>query len=184
MIDVPISIMAWAFVVGFQAIVHFFIFGARRERIQESEAAKYETLSVSSRSESFTDADPIEALAAMNCNLHMLDNPAMAVAAASSSSLLYYGDDDEEDEEDDIIIADRTAMNASFPRKSLSVDNEDSLIVEPSPESLMQTGEDILRVSLVSFLLKDCVHCRNSDADGVPHTLPFVALVLFCSDAP
>ena len=158
MIEVPISIISWVFVVGFQAIVHFFIFGARRERIQQEGEAKYETLSVTSRSESFTDhgvdgdQHPIEAVAAINCNLHMLDNQAMAVAAASSSSLLYYGDDDEEDdEEDDIIIADKT-MNGSFRMGSFSMDNGTEIVVEPPPDSLMQTGEDILRVSGLVFL--------------------------------
>lgn len=163
MIELPISIVAWLTVVIVQAVIHFIVFGARRERLQKEEEAMFETLSLST-SESFTDFDAatssVEQMTPRAYNgfeNRMVAAAAVAAAASSSSSLL---DVEDEDEEDDIIWLDRAtaaaaatdasdALNNSFSSSAMLLEDDDDLIVQPSPYYLMQTGKDIFRVRFV-----------------------------------
>jgi hypothetical protein len=151
MIELPISIVAWLAVVIVQAVIHFIVFGARRERIQkEEEEAMFETLSLST-SESFSELDASQTdLPSIHRFEDQMVAAAVAAAAASSSSLLV---DAEEEEEDYIILpAERMTtdpsdlLNSTFA-SILDEDDDDDSIMTPSPYSLMQTGKDILRVS-------------------------------------
>jgi hypothetical protein len=171
MIELPMSIVAWLAVVIVQAVIHFVVLGARRERLQKEEEVVFETLSLST-SESFTDFDATTTSVAdqPTPNSRFENQVAVAVAAAASSSSLL----EMVNEEDEILLLDKTAavnvsdplINSPFSSAAILVDDNDvDLIVEPSPYYLMQTGKDILRVRygdqspLPDGLLKDPRHC-------------------------
>ncbi|KAG7364597.1 hypothetical protein IV203_037799 [Nitzschia inconspicua] len=142
MIESPISIVAWLAVVIVQAVIHFVVFGARRERLQKEEEALFETLSLST-SASFSDQD-----AAIFHNneqsAHRFETQVVALAAAatSSSSLL----DDLEEDEDEIFFLERSAASEPLLNCSPQFDDDDDLVMEEPPSYLlMQTGKDILR---------------------------------------
>jgi hypothetical protein len=170
MIELPLSIIAWLAVVIVQAVVHFIVFGVRRERLQKEEEALFETLSLST-SESFTDFDATtttttsaaeQPIAKNRFENSMAAVAAAAVAASSSSSLLLEMEDDDHEEDEIVLMDDREAVvnvhdpsnSSSFPSVSLLVDDDETdLIVEPSPYYLMQTGKDILRVSSIGLMI-------------------------------
>lgn len=147
--ELPISIVAWLTVVVVQAVIHFIVFGARRERIQQEEEALFETLSLTT-SESFTTAATMDADAVSS--QQRVEQYFRETTMVSSSSLL----DDSVDDEDDILVLERTAADAPDAwESSWRLEDDDDLIVEPSPYFLMQTGKDILRVSTCS--IAECI---------------------------
>ena len=63
MLDIPLSIVAWISVVLVQAVVHYFVFGARRARMQhEEDLVLEESLSLATNEGSTDTADDSTAL--------------------------------------------------------------------------------------------------------------------------
>jgi hypothetical protein len=130
MIEVPISIsmIAWISVVVVQALIHFVVFGVRRERIQqEEEAALEETLSLTT-SESFTENE-----------FDQITETTASTRAVTSSSFGIH----------DIRFRSKEhSMSSTSPCRSSLTGTLDfqALIVEPSPHYLMQTGTELFKV--------------------------------------
>ena len=61
MLDIPISIIAWIAVVLVQALVHYFVFGARRERINQDDAKLEDSLSFNCEGSMEAELDPTSA---------------------------------------------------------------------------------------------------------------------------
>ena len=62
MLDIPLSIVAWISVVLVQAVVHYFVFGARRARMQHEEDLMLEESLSLATNEGSTDTDDSTAL--------------------------------------------------------------------------------------------------------------------------
>jgi hypothetical protein len=146
MIEVPISIVAWVSVVMIQAIIHYVVFGARRDRIQHEDETVFETLSLST-SDSCTELDiePSSTAKALGSQV---------AVAVSFSSLL---DLAEHEMSKGKMFGESSTSNKSLAslapsRSSFSSTLDETVILESSQCYLMQTGKDILRVRRMNLL--------------------------------
>mmetsp|Transcript_8134 Transcript_8134/g.12875 ORF Transcript_8134/g.12875 Transcript_8134/m.12875 type:complete len:146 (+) Transcript_8134:85-522(+) len=137
--EIPLSIAAWVSVVLIQAIIHYVVFGVRRERIQEQqeEEAVFETVSLST-SESFTEHE----LEPSNIVENVVAAAAQGIGvneAPKSSSVAPIS----------------VHSPASSSRKTLSSTRNETLVIEPSPHFLMQTGNDLLKSCSLENLVEE-----------------------------
>ena len=182
MIEIPLSIVAWISVVLIQAMVHYVVFGARRQRIQQQEseeALMLETLSLSTN-ESFSDLNKDASCTELMLSSSSLTDHHHIVTSSSSSTLsssrrssiiaaaaaaaVAAEDDDDDDDDDDheyqeysnILRTSISTANAlhspASSRSTRSMDKEAFDLTEPSPFLLMQTGTDIIKVRALCFL--------------------------------
>jgi hypothetical protein len=132
MIEVPISIVAWVSVVLVQAIIHYVVFGARRERIQqEEEAVLEESLSLSTN-ESFMEAELEPSTAE-----HPPSDPSSPTLSSSPTFTV-----------EDVHVLTSSPRSAIIRHRSSSSSSmlDETMIFEPSPFYLTQTGTEILKV--------------------------------------
>lgn len=164
MLDIPMSHVAWLSVVVIQALIHYFVFGMRRVRIQKEEEPVYETLSLSTN-DSFADldSDPVPVTVPTQDAL-------TAAAAAASSSYLAYIDNDDLSEEDNPFLSTEpsTAMSSFSSIVPPCSPRVVSHLIDPSPYELMQTGKDILRVSLEFLVVRSDLH-KFKSFECLPH---------------
>jgi hypothetical protein len=167
MIEIPLSMIAWISVVLIQAIVHYVVFGVRRERIQQEEEALFETLSLST-SESFAEHEATDLSSSLDHHLGVVDRSA-SPSRRSSSSFPHH---------DEYTILRTTAPDVlhspTSSRSTLSFDK--NLIIDPPSFSLMQTGSDIIKVRLIWV---DRVHSFQYLLLIVRLTHSFIPLLLF-----
>jgi len=130
MLEVSTSTVAWISVVIVQALIHYFVFGARRERIQqETEAVMLE------ESFSFSTID-----SSMESELDLISTPNTPTAAPFFSSISSLAR-----QNGDITTASETIPFPSAEREFyIKLSEADTF--ENSPFYLMQTGTEMLKV--------------------------------------
>jgi hypothetical protein len=125
MIEVPLSIVAWVSVVVVQALIHFVVFGARRERIQQDEdTVLEESLSLATNKGSLNAYDD-------NSVTESFDSPGIGVASDES-------------------MADFRAL--SFLSEKMFDDDHEPLNFH---ELLSQTGSQLAQVSTTTSIRDD-----------------------------
>lgn len=131
MLEVSASTIAWLSVVIVQALLHYFVLGARRERMhQEKEALLEESLSFSI-GENFIDSD-----------LDSISIPGTPTAAPTLSSISYISSDRQDR---DFITISRMIPSTSTKHQALAKLN----VTEQARNAsfyLTQTGSEMLKV--------------------------------------
>lgn len=141
MIEVPISIVAWVSVVLVQALIHYVVFGARRERIQQEEEAVLEeavleeSLSLSTN-ESFMEVEPESGSVANKSSspptFARPSSPTFDIQSVHSSKTTLSPVSS--------MIPHRCSASASMLGETMTF--------EQSPFYLTQTGTELLKVSV------------------------------------
>jgi len=149
MLEVSISIVAWISVVVIQALFHYFVFGARKERMiqQETEAVLEDSFS-------FTTSDSYSSIIETELDTAIISTPNTPTSApffSSSSSIIASSFKQSETAAAATTTASTTHQLTSAERAvylKLSKSEE----FENSNFYLMQTGSEMLKVRSFLFL--------------------------------
>jgi hypothetical protein len=134
MIEVPISIVAWMSVVLVQALIHYVVFGVRRERIQQEEEAVLEESFSLSTNDSFVEAEQEPIISENASSDPSTPTPSVSPAFAIQNVQL----SKTKSSPTSSIVPHRIS-----PRSSML---NETMIFEPSPFYLSQTGTEMLKV--------------------------------------
>jgi len=133
MIEVCTSTVAWISVVVIQALVHYFVLGARREKLnKETEAVLEESLSFST----IEDSD--------ECDVDRVEFPDASSERPSISSISY-SSSDRYDGNVNVNVKLKTVLSTSTEHQS-SIYSDGITIPRKAPIYLMQTGTEMLEV--------------------------------------
>ncbi|MGK3749503.1 MAG: hypothetical protein ACI8RD_001798 [Bacillariaceae sp.] len=151
MLEVSISIVAWISVVVIQALFHYFVFGARKERMiqQETEAVLEDSFS-------FTTSDSYSSIIETELDTAIISTPNTPTSApffSSSSSIIASSF-----KQSETAAAATTTTTASTTHQLTSAERAVYLKLSKSEEFensnfyLMQTGSEMLKVRSFLFL--------------------------------
>ena len=133
MLEVCTSTVAWISVVVIQALVHYFVLGARREKLnKETEAVLEESLSFST----IEDSD--------ECDVDRMDITDASSERPSLSSISY-SSSDRYDGNVNVNAKLKTVLSTSTEHQS-SIYSDGITIPRKAPMYLMQTGTEMLEV--------------------------------------
>jgi len=127
MLEVCASTVAWISVVVVQALVHYFVFGARRERIDE--VLLEESLSLSA------------SVGSIESEFDIINTPNTPTGDPSFSSISYVS----LDPQDGNLTSKFETVPSTSTRHEVSINLSETDIARKAPFYLMQTGTEVLK---------------------------------------
>jgi hypothetical protein len=128
MLEVYASTIAWISVVVVQALVHYFVFGARRERIDE--VLLEESLSLST------------SVGSIDSEFDIINTPNTPTGDPSFSSISYVS----LDRHDGNLTSKFEIVPSTSTRHEASINLNETDVARKVPFYLMQTGTEVLKV--------------------------------------